>query len=90
MADKPSSTDGKNLHCSFCNKHQNEVKKLISGPGNIFICDECIELCNEIIHDSAQDEAREAIKTELPSPAEIKSFLDQYVIGQDQPSAIWQ
>ncbi|HBP30131.1 MAG: ATP-dependent Clp protease ATP-binding subunit ClpX [Advenella sp.] len=85
MADKPSSTDGKNLHCSFCNKHQNEVKKLISGPGNIFICDECIELCNEIIHDSAQDEAREAIKTELPSPAEIKSFLDQYVIGQDQP-----
>lgn len=85
MADKPSSTDGKNLHCSFCNKHQNEVKKLISGPGNIFICDECIELCNEIIHDSAQDEAREAIKTELPTPAEIKSFLDQYVIGQDQP-----
>ncbi len=85
MADKPSSTDGKNLHCSFCNKHQNEVKKLISGPGNIFICDECIELCNEIIHDSAQDEAREAIKTELPSPSEIKSFLDQYVIGQDQP-----
>ena len=85
MADKPSSTDGKNLHCSFCNKHQNEVKKLISGPGNIFICDECIELCNEIIHDSAQDEARKAIKTELPSPAEIKSFLDQYVIGQDQP-----
>ncbi len=85
MADKPSSTDGKNLHCSFCNKHQNEVKKLISGPGNIFICDECIELCNEIIHDSAQDEAREAIKTELPSPAAIKSFLDQYVIGQNQP-----
>ncbi|MFA5702986.1 MAG: ATP-dependent Clp protease ATP-binding subunit ClpX [Advenella sp.] len=85
MADKNSSSDGKVLHCSFCNKSQDDVRKLISGPGSIFICDECIELCNEIIRDSAHEDAREAIKTELPTPAQIKSFLDQYVIGQDQP-----
>ena len=69
------------LRCSFCNKLQNEVKKLIAGP-NVFICDECIEVCAEIIHDDISFESSSRDKP-LPIPSEIKSLLDDYVIGQE-------
>ena len=74
--------DDKNVpKCSFCGKSQNQVRKLIAGPG-AYICNECIELCNEIMDDDAQLVAEEEIK-EIPKPQEIKSILDQYVIGQE-------
>ena len=84
MADKKGTTGEKVLYCSFCGKSQHEVKKLIAGP-SVFICDECIELCNDIIRDEAPAEAggTKAAKSELPTPAEIKGNLDQYVIGQE-------
>ncbi len=69
------------LKCSFCNKIQDQVKKLIAGPG-VYICDECIELCNEIIEDELNEEI-EVELGEIPKPMEIKSILDQYVIGQE-------
>src|SRR3546814_15374982 len=81
MPDKKGSADAKVLHCSFCNKSQHEVRKLIAGP-SVFICDECIDLCNDIIREEAQATARAAIRSELPTPSELKTFLDQYVIGQ--------
>lgn len=70
------------LKCSFCGKSQKQVKKLIAGPG-VYICDECIDLCNEIIEEELA-EAGEVKLDELPKPTEIHEFLDQYVIGQDQ------
>ncbi|MDQ6995649.1 MAG: ATP-dependent Clp protease ATP-binding subunit ClpX [Mariprofundaceae bacterium] len=72
------------LFCSFCGKSQHDVKKLIAGP-TVFICDECIELCNDIMLEelSEANDSREDKSTSLPKPAEIKSFLDDYVIGQD-------
>ena len=69
------------LHCSFCNKSQNDVKKLIAGP-TVFICDECVDVCNEIISDDMTVESS-SVKETLPKPLEIKDFLDQYVIGQE-------
>src|SRR5690625_4949765 len=69
------------LKCSFCGKSQKQVKKLIAGPG-VYICDECIELCNEII-ESEIDDAQETGLDELPRPSEIHRFLDEYVVGQD-------
>ncbi len=69
------------LRCSFCGKSQNEVKKLIAGP-TVYICNECIDICIEIISDDAQQEAA-AARPPLPKPTEIKDFLDEYVIGQD-------
>ena len=81
MSEKKGSASTKILHCSFCNKSQHEVRKLIAGP-SVFVCDECIELCNDIIREEAQATARASIRTDLPTPAEIKAFLDQYVIGQ--------
>ena len=72
------------LRCSFCNKSQHEVRKLIAGP-DVFICDECIDLCTNIILEETQEAARDAIRNELPTPQEIKAFLDGYVIGQDTP-----
>jgi ATP-dependent Clp protease ATP-binding subunit ClpX len=85
MADKKGSASSeKVLYCSFCGKSQHEVKKLIAGP-SVFICDECIELCNDIIRDEVPAEpARvKSAKSDLPIPSEIKASLDQYVIGQD-------
>ena len=84
MADKKGASGEKVLYCSFCGKSQHEVKKLIAGP-SVFICDECIELCNDIIRDEVPTEAPGAKpgKSDLPVPNEIKSSLDQYVIGQE-------
>jgi ATP-dependent Clp protease ATP-binding subunit ClpX len=87
MTTKKPAADSKTLHCSFCNKSQNEVRKLIAGP-SVFICDECVDLCNDIIREEMESSAKEAIRTELPTPAEIKSFLDRYVIGQDGPKRV--
>ena len=87
MTEKKGSAPAKVLHCSFCNKTQQEVKKLIAGP-SVFVCDECIDLCNEIIREEAQASARASIKSDLPTPAVIKSFLDQYVIGQEAPKRV--
>jgi ATP-dependent Clp protease ATP-binding subunit ClpX len=84
MSEKKGSADEKVLHCSFCNKSQHEVRKLIAGP-SVFICDECIDLCNDIITEETQEAARDAVRNELPTPNEIKTFLDGYVIGQDTP-----
>ncbi len=70
------------LRCSFCNKDQNDVRKLIAGP-TVFICDECVDVCNDIIADDRRVEGR-TYKSSLPVPHEIKKFLDEYVIGQDQ------
>lgn len=69
------------LRCSFCGKSQNEVKKLIAGP-SVYICNECIDICNEIINDDEQQEM--ATRTALPKPQEIKGYLDEYVIGQEE------
>src|SRR5512138_2495484 len=70
------------LYCSFCGKSQHEVRKLIAGP-SVFICDECIDLCNDIIREEASTETgQKAAKSDLPSPHEICEILDQYVIGQ--------
>ncbi len=82
MADKKTSGE-KLLYCSFCGKSQHEVRKLIAGP-SVFICDECIELCNDIIRDeiTADTGGAKGVKGELPSPREISAILDQYVIGQ--------
>ena len=70
------------LRCSFCNKDQNDVRKLIAGP-TVFICDECVEVCNDIIADDSRFENR-GTRSTLPVPQEIKKFLDEYVIGQEQ------
>jgi len=75
------------LLCSFCGKGQDEVKKLIAGP-SVYICDECIQLCNEIIVEEYGDEADNEALSKLPKPHEIKSILDQYVIGQDKAKRI--
>ncbi len=83
MADKKGTSSEKTLYCSFCGKSQHEVKKLIAGP-SVFICDECIDLCNDIIRDelpALEDATKE--RSELPTPSEIKNNLDNYVIGQE-------
>ena len=84
MPEKKGGSSEKVLYCSFCGKSQHEVKKLIAGP-SVFICDECIELCNDIIRDEvpAESPAAKTAKSDLPTPVEIKNILDQYVIGQD-------
>ena len=84
MAEKKGNSSEKVLYCSFCGKSQHEVKKLIAGP-SVFICDECIELCNDIVRDEVPAETPQtrASKSDLPVPSEIKASLDQYVIGQD-------
>jgi ATP-dependent Clp protease ATP-binding subunit ClpX len=88
MSDKKSSTGEKLLYCSFCGKSQHEVKKLIAGP-SVFICDECIDLCNDIIRDEISNlDTISSAKTELPTPAEITGLLDQYVIGQQTAKRI--
>ncbi|MGZ3699291.1 MAG: ATP-dependent Clp protease ATP-binding subunit ClpX, partial [Bdellovibrionota bacterium] len=76
-----------NLCCSFCGKNQREVKKLIAGP-TVYICDECIELCNDIIAEEGQKESPARSTQAIPKPSEIKSILDSYVIGQDRAKRV--
>jgi ATP-dependent Clp protease ATP-binding subunit ClpX len=73
---------GSKLQCSFCGKSQDDVRKLIAGP-TVYICDECIELCNDIIAEEWEEEKSKGL-SQLPKPAEIKAILDQYVVGQDR------
>src|SRR3982075_1727722 len=87
MSEKTSSGE-KLLYCSFCGKSQHEVRKLIAGP-SVFICDECIELCNDIIREeTATDKGGKGVKSDLPTPHEIAELLDQYVIGQQTAKRI--
>jgi len=87
MSDKPGASE-KLLYCSFCGKSQHEVRKLIAGP-SVFICDECIELCNDIIREeAASDKGAKGGRSDLPTPREIRAILDQYVIGQEQAKKI--
>jgi len=87
MSEKKGSSE-KLLYCSFCGKSQHEVKKLIAGP-SVFICDECIDLCNDIIRDESSGEpSATAAKSDLPAPQEICTILDQYVIGQEKAKRI--
>ena len=78
--------DGKLLYCSFCGKSQHEVRKLIAGP-SVFICDECVELCNDIIREELED-TRAAGQDKLPKPVEIKDVLVEYVIGQQRAKKV--
>lgn len=88
MAEKKSSSGEKLLYCSFCGKSQHEVKKLIAGP-SVFICDECIDLCNDIIRDEISNvETIGTNKSDLPTPSEICDLLNQYVIGQETAKRI--
>jgi len=83
MTDKRSGEDkGKLLYCSFCGKSQHEVRKLIAGP-SVFICDECVDLCNDIIREEVEELESDSAAHKLPSPKEISGILDQYVIGQE-------
>ena len=75
-------SESETLRCSFCNKDQNDVRKLIAGP-TVFICDECVDVCNDIIADDARFDRKSGLRSGLPVPGEIKKFLDQYVIGQE-------
>ena len=75
--------DGDVLRCSFCNKDQNDVRKLIAGP-TVFICDECVDVCNDIIADDNRSETKAGPRSALPVPQDVKKFLDQYVVGQER------
>ncbi len=88
MADdtRSKTEDGKLLYCSFCGKSQHEVRKLIAGP-SVFVCDECVELCNDIIREELEDGAEQG-GVKLPVPHEIKAILDEYVIGQQHAKKV--
>jgi len=88
MAGKVSGSD---IRCSFCNKSQSQVRKLIAGPAGVFICDECIDICSEILEEELQeDEVEEVSRADinLLKPVEIKNFLDEYVVGQDEAKKV--
>ena len=90
MTDKKSGKgedNGKLLYCSFCGKSQHEVRKLIAGP-SVFICDECVDLCNDIIREEIQENTKEDRGDRLPVPRDIKVILDDYVIGQDRAKKV--
>jgi ATP-dependent Clp protease ATP-binding subunit ClpX len=83
-----SGDEGKKLlYCSFCGKSQHEVRKLIAGP-SVFVCDECVELCNDIIQEEMQDKTSSGKGSKLPTPREINAILDEYVIGQNQAKKV--
>jgi ATP-dependent Clp protease ATP-binding subunit ClpX len=79
--------NGKLLYCSFCGKSQHEVRKLIAGP-SVFICDECVDLCNDIIREEVQEAENKGDSDTLPTPKEVKATLDEYVIGQDKAKIV--
>jgi ATP-dependent Clp protease ATP-binding subunit ClpX len=81
--DKKEDEGGKLLYCSFCGKSQHEVRKLIAGP-SVFVCDECVDLCNDIIREEIQEKTVDQEDRKLPTPEEIRDTLDEYVIGQDK------
>lgn len=89
MSDDKNTTgeNGKLLYCSFCGKSQHEVRKLIAGP-SVFICDECVELCNDIIREEVQEQASSVNGSKLPTPHEINDILDEYVIGQERAKKV--
>ena len=89
MSEDKSTGDGGNklLYCSFCGKSQHEVRKLIAGP-SVFVCDECVELCSDIIREEIQEQSSSADGDSLPTPHEIKAILDEYVIGQDRAKRV--
>ncbi|BCE01934.1 ATP-dependent Clp protease ATP-binding subunit ClpX [Marinicellulosiphila megalodicopiae] len=84
---KDKQDEGKLMYCSFCGKSQHEVRKLIAGP-SVFICDECVDLCNDIIREEFQDKAPESSSEKLPTPEEIKNTLEEYVIGQSRAKTV--
>ena len=82
----PSKNNTKTIRCSFCGKAQEIVKKIIAGPNGVYICDECIEVCGNILEDEKfyDEKGYEEVKSsEIPTPSEIKDVLDEYVIGQE-------
>ncbi len=87
MSDQNGKNDDKLLYCSFCGKSQHEVRKLIAGP-SVYVCDECVELCNDIIREEVPEDEQSAPEDRLPKPKEIKASLDQYVIGQENAKKI--
>ena len=82
---------GNDIRCSFCNKTQNQVRKLIAGPSGVYICDDCVDICADILEEELQEEEEEeSVRPDinLLKPAEIRRFLDEYVVGQEEAKKV--